>query len=168
MPRRPYSENFPPRSSYRPQKRRKDLPSRHPRDPPIAALNQESYAELIALVARNNETNPTAVPVTTRKTQTQSFQPRKCAEDIQEQINELGWKLDTRINGIARSIRPRQEANEKYRDHCLSAKSVCYRCGRPGHIQCSCNRIYQSDETQVYHTTEPTFRQSVRTYTLED
>ena len=60
MPRRPYSEDYLPRSSYSPQQRRNDLPSRNPRDPRMAVLNQASYADLMAPVARNNEINPTA------------------------------------------------------------------------------------------------------------
>ena len=173
MPRRPYSENYLPRSSYSPQQRRNDLPSRDSRDPRMAALNQEPFADLIALVARNDETNPTA-SYNAQNADTVISTPQ-CAEDTQEHINRPGRKLDARINGIARSIRPRQEANEKYRDHRLRAKPVCYRCGRPGHIQYYCNRNYQSEdhcynqeERQFYRTTEPTFRQPVRTYTLEE
>ena len=174
MPRCPYSENYLPRSSYSPQQQRYDLPSRDPRDPRMAALNQEPYADLMAPVARNDETNPTS-----------SYDAQNAdavistplfAEDIQEQISRPGRKLDARINGIARSIRPRQEANEKYRDHCLRAKPVCYRCGRLGHIQYYCNRNYQFEDhyysqenRQVYRTTEPTFRQPAQTYrTLEE
>ena len=173
MPRHPYSENYLPRSSYSPQQRRNDLPSRDPRDPRIAALNQEPYADLMAPVARHNEINPTA-SYNAQNADTVISTPQ-CAEDTQEHINRPGRKLDARINGIARSIRPRQGANEKYRDHRLRAKPVCYRCGRPGHIQYYCNRNYQSEdhcynqeERQLYRTTEPTFRQPVRTYTLEE
>ena len=36
---------------------------------------------------------------------------------IQEQIKKLERKVDARINGIFRSIRPRQQANKKYRNH---------------------------------------------------
>ena len=174
MPRHPgYSENYLPRSSYSPQQRRYDLPSRDPRDPRMAALNQEPYADLMAPVARNNEINPTAS--FNAKNADAVISTPQCAEDIQGQINKLGRKLHARINGINRSIRPRQEANEKYRDHCLRAKPVCYRCGRPGHIQYYCNRNYQSedhcynqDERQVYRTTEATFRHPARNYTLEE
>ena len=173
MPRHPYSENYLPRSGYSSKQRRNELPSRDPREPRMAALNQEPYADLIAPVARNGETNPTA-SYDAQNADTVISTPQ-CAEDTQEHINRPGRKLDGRINGIARSIRPRQEANEKYRDHCLRAKPVCYRCGRPGHIQYYCNRNYQSedhcynqDERQVYRTTEPTFRQPARTYTLEE
>ena len=173
MPRCPYSEDYLPQSNYSPQQRRNDLPSRDPRDSRMAALNQESYADLIAPVVRNDETNPTA-SYDAQNADTVISTPQ-CAEDTQEHINRPGRKLDARINGIARSIRPRQEANEKYRDHRLRANPVCYRCGRPGHIQYYCNRKYQSEdhcynqeERQFYRTTEPTFRQPVRTYTLEE
>ena len=173
MPRHHYSENYLPRSSYSPQQRRYDLPSRDLRDPRIAALNQEPYADLIAPVAHNDETNPTA-SYNAQNADAVISTPQ-CAEDTQEHITRPGRKLDARINGIARSIRPRQEANEKYRDHRLRAKPVCYRCGRPGHIQYYCNRNYQSEdhcynqeERQFYRTTEPTFRQPVRAYTLEE
>ena len=127
----------------------------------------------MAPVARHNETNPTS-SYNAQNADTVISTPQ-CAEDTQEHINRPGRNLDARINGIARSIRPRQEANEKYKDHRLRAKPVCYRCGRPGHIQYYCNRNYQSEdhcynqeERQFYRTTEPTFRQPVRTYTLEE
>ena len=96
---------------------------------------------------------------------------------IQEQIKKLERKVDARINGIFRSTPPRQQANKKYRDHMpyLSPKPVCYRCGRPGHIQYYCNHSYQSDDDyynqgkgQVNRTTDSIFRQPVPTYTLED
>ena len=96
---------------------------------------------------------------------------------IQEQIKKLERKVDARISGIFRSIRPRQQANKKYRDHMpyLSPKPVCYRCGRPGHIQYYCNHSYQSDDDyynqgkgQVNHRTNSISRQPVPTHSLEE
>ena len=96
---------------------------------------------------------------------------------IQEQIKKLERKVDGRINGIFRSIRPRQQANKKYRDHMpyLSPKPVCYRCGRPGHIQYYCNHSYQSDDDyynqgkgQVNRRTNSISRQPVPTHSLEE
>ena len=166
MPRHPYSENYLPRSSYSPQQRRYDLPSRDLRDPRIAALNQEPDADLIAPVARNDETNPTA-SYNAQNVDTVISTPQ-CAKDTQQHINRPGRKLDARINGIARSIRPRQEANEKYRDHRLRAKPVCYRCGRPGHIQYYCNRNYQSEDHYYSQEDRQVYRTTERTSTLEE
>ena len=71
--RRPYSENCPPRSNYSSPQRLSDLPSSDARDPRMAALNQESYVDLMAPVA---EAKHIHLPVTTLKTQTVSIQPR--------------------------------------------------------------------------------------------
>ena len=60
---------------------------------------------------------------------------------MQEQINELGMKL----NGIAKSIEPKQEVSYKWRKYSFKTKPVCYRCGRRGHIQYYCN-FNQSNE----------------------
>ena len=51
--------------------------------------------------------------------------------DMQEQIKELGMKLD----GIVRNIQPKQEVSYKRRKYNFKTKPVCYRCGRRGHIR---------------------------------
>ena len=64
--------------------------------------------------------------------------------DMQEQINELGMKLD----GIVRNIKPKQEVSYKWRKYSFKTKPVCYRCGRRGHIQYYCNYNQSNDGFQ--------------------
>ena len=70
---------------------------------------------------------------------------------MQDQINELGMKLD----GIAKSIQPKQEVSYKWRKCSFKTKPVCYRCGSRGHIQYYCNYNQSNDvfrkERQVLH-----------------
>ena len=70
---------------------------------------------------------------------------------MKDQINELGMKLD----GIAKSIQPKQEVSYKWRKCSFKTKPVCYRCGSRGHIQYYCNYNQSNDvfrkERQVLH-----------------
>ena len=88
---------------------------------------------------------------------------------MQEQINKLGRKLD----GIARSIQPKQEANNKWRKYSFKTKPLCYRCGRRGHIQYYCNFNQSNEgfrkERQVLHpATRPTYRHPEESSTYEE
>ena len=88
---------------------------------------------------------------------------------MQEQINELGMKL----NGIAKSIEPKQEVSYKWRKYSFKTKPVCYRCGRRGHIQYYCNYNQSNDgfqkERQVLHrATRPTYCQPEESSTYEE
>ena len=88
---------------------------------------------------------------------------------MQEQINELGMKL----NGIAKSIEPKQEVSYKWRKYSFKTKPVCYRCGRRGHIQYYCNYNQSNDgfqkERQVLHrATRPTYTQPEESSTYEE
>ena len=88
---------------------------------------------------------------------------------MQEQINELGMKL----NGIAKSIEPKQEVSYKWRKYSFKTKPVCYRCGRRGHIQYYCNYNQSNDgfqkERQVLHrATRPTYTQPEESSTHEE
>ena len=89
--------------------------------------------------------------------------------DMQEQINELGMKLD----GIVRNIKPKQEVSYKWRKYSFKTKPVCYRCGRRGHIQYYCNYNQSNDgfqkERQVLHrATRPTYCQPEESSTYEE
>ena len=88
---------------------------------------------------------------------------------MQEQINELGMKL----NGIAKSIEPKQEVSYKWRKYSFKTKPVCYRCGRRGHIQYYCNYNQSNDgfqkERQVLHrATRPNYTQPEESSTHEE
>ena len=88
---------------------------------------------------------------------------------MQEQINELGIKL----NGIAKSIEPKQEVSYKWRKYSFKTKPVCYRCGRRGHIQYYHNYNQSNDgfqkERQVLHrATRPTCTQPEEYSTYEE
>ena len=88
---------------------------------------------------------------------------------MQEQINELGMKLD----GIAKSIEPKQEVSYKWRKYSFKTKPVCYRCGRRGHIQYYCNYNQSNDgfqkERQVLHrATRPTYCEPGESSTYEE
>ena len=88
---------------------------------------------------------------------------------MQEQINELGMKL----NGIAKSIEPKQEVSYKWRKYSFKTKPVCYRCGRRGHIQYYCNYNQSNDgfqkERQVLHrATRPNYTQPEESSTYEE
>ena len=88
---------------------------------------------------------------------------------MKEQINELGMKLD----GIAKSIQPKQEVSYKWRKYSFKTKPVCYRCGRRGHIQYYCNYNQSNDgfqkERQVLHrATRPTYCQPEESSTYEE
>ena len=88
---------------------------------------------------------------------------------MQEQINELGMKL----NGIAKSIEPKQEVSYKWRKYSFKTKPVCYRCGLRGHIQYYCNYNQSNDgfqkERQVLHrSTRPTYCQPEESSTYEE
>ena len=87
---------------------------------------------------------------------------------MQDQINELGMKLD----GIAKSIQPKQEVSYKWRKYSFKTKPVCYRCGRRGHIQYYCNYNQSNDvfrkERQVLHrAARPPYRQPDESSTHE-
>ena len=89
--------------------------------------------------------------------------------DMQEQINELGMKLD----GIVRNIKPKQEVSYKWRKYSFKTKPVCYRCGRRGHIQYYCNYNQSNDgfqkERQVLHrATRPNYTQPEESSTYEE
>ena len=89
--------------------------------------------------------------------------------DMQEQINELGMKLD----GIVRNIKPKQEVSYKWRKYSFKPKPVCYRCGRRGHIQYYCNYNQSNDgfqkERQVLHrATRPNYTQPEESSTHEE
>ena len=88
---------------------------------------------------------------------------------MQDQTNELGTKLD----GIAKSIQPKQEVSYKWRKYSFKTKPVCYRCGRRGHIQYYCNYNQSNDgfqkERQVLHrATRPTYCQPEESSTYEE
>ena len=88
---------------------------------------------------------------------------------MQEQINELGMKLD----GIVRNIKPKQEVSYKWRKYSFKTKPVCYRCGRRGHIQYYCNYNQSNDgfqkERQVLHrATRPNYTQPEESSTYEE
>ena len=88
---------------------------------------------------------------------------------MQEQINELGMKLD----GIVRNIKPKQEVSYKWRKYSFKTKPVCYRCGHRGHIQYYCNYNQSNDgfqnERQVLHrATRPTYCQPEESSTHEE
>ena len=88
---------------------------------------------------------------------------------MQEQINELGMKLD----GIVRNIKPKQEVSYKWRKYSFKTKPACYRCGRRGHIQYYCNYNQSNDgfqkERQVLHrATRPTYCQPEESSTYEE
>ena len=88
---------------------------------------------------------------------------------MQEQINELGMKLD----GIVRSIQPKQEVSYKWRKYSFKTKPVCYRCGRRGHIQYYCNYNqynggFQKERQVLYRATRPTYCQLEESSTYEE
>ena len=89
--------------------------------------------------------------------------------DMQEQINELGMKLD----GIVRNIKPKREVSYKWRKYSFKTKPVCYRCRRRGHIQYYCNYNQSNDgfqkERQVLHrATRPNYTQPEESSTYEE